>query len=81
MKLRVTFLCVLLSDVHGQGLAAQETKSPAPPHTLDEAVQLALKHKHVVRIAGYKVEEKEHAKDVPRSGYFLCSAMTATPCE
>jgi len=42
-----------------------------PRHiTLDEAVQLALKHNHVVRIAGYKVEEKQHAKDVARSAYF-----------
>jgi len=71
MKLRVTFLCALLSVVHGQSLAAQETKSPAPRRiTLDEAVQLALKHNHVVRIAGYKAEEKEHAKDVARSSYF-----------
>jgi hypothetical protein len=31
---------------------AQESKSPSPRHiTLDEAVQLALKHNHVVRIA------------------------------
>jgi outer membrane protein TolC len=42
-----------------------------PRHiTLDEAVQLALKHNHVVRITGYKVEEKQHAKDVARSAYF-----------
>jgi outer membrane protein TolC len=52
-------------------LDAQENKSPAPRRiTLDEAIQLALKHNHAVRIAGYKVEEKEHAKDVTRSAYF-----------
>jgi outer membrane protein TolC len=51
--------------------AGQETKSPEPRHiTLEEAVQLALKHNHVVRIAQYSVQEKEHAKDVARSGYF-----------
>src|SRR6202790_5449573 len=50
---------------------AQESKSPPPRHiTLDEAVQMALKHNHVVRIAAYKVEEKEHAKDIARSAYF-----------
>ena len=50
---------------------AQETKSPEPRHiTLDEAVQLALKHNHVVRIAGYSVQEKEHTKDIARSAYF-----------
>jgi outer membrane protein TolC len=38
--------------------------------TLQEAVQLALRHNHVVRIAGFQVEEKQHAKDVARSSYF-----------
>jgi outer membrane protein TolC len=52
-------------------LAAQETKSPAPRRiTLDEAVQLALKHNHVVRIAAYKVEEKQRTKEIARSAYF-----------
>jgi outer membrane protein TolC len=50
---------------------AQQTDSTAPRHiTLQEAVQLALKHNHVVRIAQYQVEEKQHAKDVARSSYF-----------
>lgn len=52
-------------------LAAQEGQGPAPRHiTLQEAVEMALKHNHVVRIATYKVEEKEHAKDIARSAYF-----------
>ena len=38
--------------------------------TLHEAVQLALKHNHNVHIAGYKVEEKQHAKEVTKSAYF-----------
>jgi outer membrane protein TolC len=38
--------------------------------TLHEAVQLALQHNHDVRIAGYTVEEKEHAKQVAKSSYF-----------
>jgi outer membrane protein TolC len=38
--------------------------------TLQEAVQLALHHNHVVRIAGFQVEEKQHAKDTARSSYF-----------
>jgi outer membrane protein TolC len=33
-------------------------------------VQLALKHNHDIRIAGYTVEEKEHAKRVAKSSYF-----------
>jgi len=48
-----------------------QSSEPTPRHiTLSEAVQLALKHNHTVRIAGYTVEESQHAKDVARSGYF-----------
>jgi outer membrane protein TolC len=53
--------------------AAQETGNTAPAPrqiTLQEAVQLALKHNHDIRIAGYAVEEKEHAKQVAKSSYF-----------
>ncbi len=50
---------------------AQEQAATSPRHlTLQEAVQLALKHNHVVRMAGFQVEEKQHAKDVAKSGYF-----------
>src|SRR5277367_370124 len=65
-------LCVLLSLFHANVAAAQAPKpSSTPRHiTLEEAVQMALKHNHVVRIAAYKVEEKEHAKDAARSAYF-----------
>jgi outer membrane protein TolC len=64
-------LCVLSSLAYTAGLAGQEAKSPEPRRiTLDEAVQLALKHNHVVRIAGYKVQEKEHTKEIARSAYF-----------
>jgi outer membrane protein TolC len=38
--------------------------------TLREAVQLALKHNHNVRIAGFAVDEKQHAKDAAKSSYF-----------
>jgi outer membrane protein TolC len=71
MNSRAALFCALLSVFQTQVLAAQESKSPAPRNiTLEEAVQMALKHNHVVRIAAYKVEEKEHAKDVARSAYF-----------
>src|ERR1700760_857589 len=51
--------------------AAAQDSTPAERHiTLPEAVQLALRHNHVVRIAGFQVEEKQHAKDVARSSYF-----------
>jgi outer membrane protein TolC len=53
--------------------AAQEASNPASPPrqiTLQEAVQLALKHNHDIRIAGYTVEEKQHAKEIAKSAYF-----------
>jgi outer membrane protein TolC len=44
------------------------------PHSrrisLQEAVQLALKHNHNVRIAQYGVDEKQHAKEAAKSSYF-----------
>ncbi|MGB7754327.1 MAG: TolC family protein [Candidatus Acidiferrales bacterium] len=50
---------------------AQEQAATSPRRlTLQEAVQLALKHNHVVRMAGFQVEAKQHAKDVAKSGYF-----------
>src|ERR1700692_865939 len=53
-------------------VAAEETGTTAPPRriTLQEAVQLALQHNHDVRIAGYTVDEKQHAKEAARSSYF-----------
>jgi len=51
-------------------LRAQTTEPPPRHITLEEAVQVALKHNHVVRIAGLQVEEKQHAKEFARSGYF-----------
>jgi outer membrane protein TolC len=52
--------------------AAQETGNTAAPRhiTLQEVVQLALKHNHDIRIAGYTVEEKQDAKQAAKSSYF-----------
>ena len=36
---------------------------------LHEAVEMALKHNHVVRIAALHVEEEQHAKELARSAY------------
>jgi outer membrane protein TolC len=50
---------------------AQDRAATSPRHlTLQEAVQLALKHNHVVRIAGLRVEEMQHAKEKAKSAYF-----------
>jgi outer membrane protein TolC len=52
--------------------AGEEPGNTAPPRhiTLQEAVQLALQHNHDIRIAGYTVEERQHAKEVAKSSYF-----------
>jgi outer membrane protein TolC len=64
-------VCALLCVICARPLDGQEAKPAAPRHiTLDEAVQLALKHNHFVRIARYSVTEKQHAAEVARSGYF-----------
>jgi outer membrane protein TolC len=50
---------------------AQDQPATSARHlTLQEAVQLALKHNHVVRIAGLRVEEMQHAKEKAKSAYF-----------
>src|SRR5579862_186111 len=38
--------------------------------TLHEAVQMALKQNHMVRISEMKIEEKQHSKEMARSAYF-----------
>jgi len=73
MKLN-TALFVLAATAFSACIAAgQEISNAAPPPrqiTLQEAVQLALKRNHDIRIAGYTVEEKQHAKQVAKSSYF-----------
>jgi outer membrane protein TolC len=53
------------------GALAQQADSNAPRTiNLHEAVEMALKHNHVVRIASFQVEEQEQAKEAARSAYF-----------
>jgi outer membrane protein TolC len=66
-------ICLLLATVFSTLIARAEETGHTPPSrhmTLQEAVQLALKHNHDIRIAGYTVEEKEHAKQGEKSQYF-----------
>lgn len=70
MKYSAVF-CGLFCVICTVRLSGQEAKPAAPRHiTLEEAVQLALQHNHYVRIAGYSVAEKQHMKEVARSGYY-----------
>jgi outer membrane protein TolC len=71
MKPRVWFVFAFSLVVPAASLAQDAASTPAARNiTLQEAVQLALRHNHVVRIAGFQVEEKQHAKDEARSSYF-----------
>jgi outer membrane protein TolC len=71
MRFRWSGLGIALFVV-GFPLCARAQKAEPPPRkiTLPEAVQIALKHNHVVRIAGLEVQVKQHAKEAARSGYF-----------
>ena len=66
--LRIVVTLALASAVAVAG--EPDTKPSQRRITLQEAVQLALRHNHVVRISEFQVEEKKHAKDVARSSYF-----------
>src|SRR6201997_2542942 len=49
---------------------AQQPESNVPRRlNLHEAVELALRHNHYVRIASLHVDEEQHAKEVARSAY------------
>src|SRR5467141_1886845 len=55
---------------HACALGQQTDSTAQRIINLHQAVELALKHNHLVRIAGFKVEENQHAKEVARSAYF-----------
>jgi outer membrane protein TolC len=71
MKRKLLFLLIATALFCSLALA-DETGSTAPSRriSLREAVQLALKHNHNVRIAGYAVDEKQHAKEAAKGSYF-----------
>lgn len=70
MTVRITAFWLVLLLIAGPMLGQETKPSPTRRLTLDEAVQLALKHNHVIRIAGFKVEEARQAKEAARSSYF-----------
>src|SRR5271170_4739781 len=71
MKLSRVIALIVLPLAGLIPVARAQERPPAQRHlTLEEAVQLALKHNHLVRIAEYQVEEKQEAKNAARSAYF-----------
>jgi len=70
MNLRTTILVIpLFLSSFPASIWAQTAEQSQRHITLDEAVQMAVKHNHAVRLAAYRVEEKQHAKDALRSSY------------
>ena len=70
MRRKMHFIFVLALSA-GFVFAAEPDKTPSQRHiTLQEAVQLALRHNHIVRMAEFQVEEKQHAKESAKSAYF-----------
>jgi outer membrane protein TolC len=69
---RKAILLLIATALSSSLASADETNGRAPSRriTLQEAVQLALKHNHNVRIAGYAVDEKQHAKEAAKGSYF-----------
>jgi outer membrane protein TolC len=70
MNFRGRALNIILSvSIFAVSAGAQNSAS-APRHiTLSEAVQLALKQNHAVRIASLKVVQNQDAKEIARSAY------------
>ncbi len=65
------FLLPITVAISGSLTFGQTSNTPSARQiTLREAVQLALKHNHNVRIAHYGVDAKQHVKEAARSSYF-----------
>ena len=71
MKRKIQLALVALTLSRAIAFAGEPGDSAPPRHiSLHEAIELALKHNHNVRIAAYKVEEQQHTKEVAKSAYF-----------
>jgi outer membrane protein TolC len=71
MKGRVKFGVAAITLLATVATARAQSEPSATRHlTLQEAVQLALVHNHVVQITKLQIDEKKHALDVARSSYY-----------
>lgn len=70
MNIRLLLLTSALLAAEVCAVAQTEMSSVSHTVNLQQAVELALKHNHDVRIASLKVQEDEHAREVARSAYF-----------
>ncbi len=70
MSMRVAVVATSLCLVSTLALAGQAAAPEPRLITLREAVDLALAHNHVVRLAAHEVDERQHAEKAARSAYF-----------
>lgn len=72
MKRIAAVILLTVTALSGSLALAEQVGDTATPRriTLHEAVELALKHNHNIRIAAYTVQEKQHAKEAARSSYY-----------
>lgn len=70
MNIRSLLILSVLSAAQISEVARSQDPSPPPTMTLLEAVDLALRHNHQVRISALKVEEEEHSSQIARSAYW-----------
>jgi outer membrane protein TolC len=63
-------LMAIIFSVYVARAEEPDNKPPSRHLTMQEAVQLALKHNHDIRLAGYTVEEKRQAKEAAKSSYY-----------
>jgi len=80
MKRRALFLFMATALSCSFTLAQTGSTAPSRRITLREAVQLALKYNHNVRIAGYAVDEKHTRRRPRRVPISHRYAMTAVFC-
>ena len=70
MTIRVLPIALLMGLATGTAFGQPPRTSPPRRITLSEALELALEHNHVVRIARSSVEEKQRVKEAAKSAYF-----------
>jgi len=71
MRRKALALLVAATLWTSPSVGGQKPNSAEPRRiSLHEAVELALKHNHDVRLAGFSVDEKQHAKEAEKSSYF-----------
>lgn len=70
MKMHVAFLAVVFIPGSVWIAHGQEAQHAPRSLTLQEAVDMALQHNHLVKIAAAKIREQEHVKEIAHGAYY-----------